>query len=690
MVRREGSREIARNAHPRRAFSFMSHGIKTKGWDKNPPRSDCPYVIFGKRMQRTILGFGSIGTAFYSRKLISEAVLNEMYGLTNVSKGDMRYFHQRLEAHRDDETTEYEAMQRAVRALLRRFPALNRDLQNINETSKPLFDKVKLITKGMNAARSQDANTIRNDIFILAASDAKKRGWSMPTTLQKADRGIKSDCTARFFLPLAERAKYLADRAGYREQVERNIIKITLSNTWSAILYDEDMVDEASELSGLFRSETLLRCGITIFCGPSAGRNWKFPEPGARSFASSRKECNAEINGITRITPEAIAYVSTLVVFSVHDGKTFTRDSGDLDLSEVYHDVVAALRTNTKWAEDTVKFWNRIFFGERTEEEPTQKVSRKHRFKQIEADQLERESLEDPSPPSQSNPSHATNPRGRIANNAANSEPPPPDSDAEDPAAVDNSAVDHPPPRKQVPISDERPSQPKPNQKRPRDDSPVPSGEEDYEYDSPVPPQRKRIKRKGTNTSTPSRTSSQEQDDPVQPGPEPRITEEEWDDTLNVLRTLVKRAKAVGFKNYTRNLAALLPPTTTESAIRAYNKNYDALELVKAQINNRFNALFPSSPQDDSDDEDEALELATTFPRPGTSKSAGTPKDPTPTPPVPKKKKPQRTRKRVPAPVGPPKNTRSVAAAQRAHKVGDEAEDSDGPTTEPAMMKLPV
>lgn len=55
------------------------------------------------------------------------------------------------------------------------------------------------------------------------------------------------------------------------------------------------------------------QCGIAVLHGPSAGRAWRYPEPGARSFAASRKEANAEINGITAISPEVIAYISTLV-----------------------------------------------------------------------------------------------------------------------------------------------------------------------------------------------------------------------------------------------------------------------------------------------------------------------------------------------------------------------------------------
>ena len=36
-------------------------------------------------------------------------------------------------------------------------------------------------------------------------------------------------------------------------------MKLSLTGTWSAILYDETMVEDDDELCGLFRSETLLR-----------------------------------------------------------------------------------------------------------------------------------------------------------------------------------------------------------------------------------------------------------------------------------------------------------------------------------------------------------------------------------------------------------------------------------------------
>ncbi|KAF9784523.1 hypothetical protein BJ322DRAFT_1109240 [Thelephora terrestris] len=358
MARHQVSEGLVEKKRPRRKFSLMSLGSRTKGWDKNAPSSDCRYGVFGKRMQRSIMGFGSLATAIYLRELISEVTLNMSHGTPDPGKSEMRYFHERLGYHKGNKTTEYKTMARAVGALFKRFPDFKRDITQAKTDTQPLIVKIRKIMKGAHAARNADANSIRSDIFILSHDDAEKRGWSMPAAIEKTNRGIKSESTARFLLPFAERNKYLEDPAAYREKVERNQIKFSLSGTWSAILYDESMAEDDDELAGLFRSETLLRCGITIFCSPSAGRGWKYPEPGARSFAASQKESNAEINGIKEITPEAIAYISTLAVFAVHDSGYFRRDLGGIDLSELYHDVVAVLRMKTEWAAETLEFWN--------------------------------------------------------------------------------------------------------------------------------------------------------------------------------------------------------------------------------------------------------------------------------------------------------------------------------------------
>ena len=63
--------------------------------------------------------------------------------------------------------------------------------------------------KGAHAARNADANTIRRDILILSHDNAEKRGWLMPVRIEKSSRSIKSESTAKFLLPFAERDKYL-------------------------------------------------------------------------------------------------------------------------------------------------------------------------------------------------------------------------------------------------------------------------------------------------------------------------------------------------------------------------------------------------------------------------------------------------------------------------------------------------
>lgn len=134
-------------------------------------------------------------------------------------------------------TTEYKTMRRAVEALFHRFPSIKDDVTQAKQNTQPLITKIRKVRnnripilipmyarvpansdtcwsqvmKGAHAARNADANSIRRDIFILSHDDAEKRGWSMPANIEKTSCGIKSECTARFLLPFAERDKYLKD-----------------------------------------------------------------------------------------------------------------------------------------------------------------------------------------------------------------------------------------------------------------------------------------------------------------------------------------------------------------------------------------------------------------------------------------------------------------------------------------------
>ena len=94
----------------------MSLGTRTKGynyhtlyllqtersdrWDKNPLPREYPYNIFGKHMQRSVMGFGSLATAIYLYDMITEATLNASHGILNPDKNNMHYFHKCLGYHR--------------------------------------------------------------------------------------------------------------------------------------------------------------------------------------------------------------------------------------------------------------------------------------------------------------------------------------------------------------------------------------------------------------------------------------------------------------------------------------------------------------------------------------------------------------------------------------------------------------
>ncbi|KAF9643155.1 hypothetical protein BDM02DRAFT_3192109 [Thelephora ganbajun] len=594
MVRHWGSGEAASKKHPRRAFSFMSLGTRTKGWDKNPPPRDCPYGIFGKRMQRSLMGFGSLATAFYLRDLISKAALNESHGTLNPGKGNMRHFHERLGHHKNDTTIEYKTMY-----------------------TQPLISKIRKVMKGAHAARNADVNVIQRDISILSHNDAKKCGWSMPATIEKTSHDIKSEFTAQFLLPFSECDKYLKDPAIYCEQVERNKIKLSLSGTWPAILYNEAMVEADNELIGLFRSETLLWCGITILCSPSAGCGWKYPERGARSFSASQKELNAEINGIDKVTPEVITYISTLVVFAIHDSKCFSRKLGGINLSELYHDVVTVLRTKTEWASKTLGFWNEIFFGEREEEEEEPKVNREERFKRLEAKQREREGLGEVdaglprslTPPATTPPCGQGIPRPTQApDHSSPGSPPPDNTDNEDQATADQPQGGS---RSCWPISQPEvpsPLQSKNSQKRKitipdSDSNPDSSDLEGYETDptTRLPPKKKQ-RRYSTEQESPPATPQPmiraKRKQAVEPSPsqlQHHAMHGTWRDICGDLERSIGHAAVAGYKEAGAEFTRIVSMGAEEGTCY-FNENYERIEWLKNDVKKKYKNISAAGP----------------------------------------------------------------------------------------------
>ena len=100
----------------------------------------------------------------------------------------------------------------------------------------------------------------RSRRLTVASSRNAQHGSSFP--LQSVTNTLKiPQCKFTHNSTLTDNSQYCS----YREQVERNQIKLSLSGTWPAILYNKDATKANDELAGLFRSKTLLRvCPLSI------------------------------------------------------------------------------------------------------------------------------------------------------------------------------------------------------------------------------------------------------------------------------------------------------------------------------------------------------------------------------------------------------------------------------------------
>lgn len=63
----------------------------------------------------------------------------------------------------------------------------------------------------MQGARQADTSRIKQNILVYAEKDAETRGWTISSGLNKENRGLKSEGTAQFILPLGDRDEYTKD-----------------------------------------------------------------------------------------------------------------------------------------------------------------------------------------------------------------------------------------------------------------------------------------------------------------------------------------------------------------------------------------------------------------------------------------------------------------------------------------------
>ena len=139
-------------------LSCYLHNL-TRSYRNNPgaPDNDNPYFVYSKQIQRSLVGFGSIGTVFFTRGLISEAVLGAAN--ENPSIKEMQETLKHVKKHkcvslfcietllthkfRLKKTQEYKMLVAGVSQIIRDFPELRDDLKQAQANAEELVNKLR-------------------------------------------------------------------------------------------------------------------------------------------------------------------------------------------------------------------------------------------------------------------------------------------------------------------------------------------------------------------------------------------------------------------------------------------------------------------------------------------------------------------------------------------------------------------
>ncbi|KAG2014238.1 hypothetical protein CC2G_011082 [Coprinopsis cinerea AmutBmut pab1-1] len=299
----------------------------TSGPRKRQSKTD-PLVHHGRHFGRTIQTFCRIQT------LIQNGLARTIqFELGRLSEGELS----------DEEKREH----RIYTQLLALSPTLEERL--CTTTEQDLFYIAEMITRGASSARSDDTKSIKSAIVDWITPT---NGTLKPPLLRnvKTDRGFHHPRTGELLCP----TNLDWSDPSIREALRTGAI-VPSGDLWPRFLFRNFQPNPDNLWDGLFRSGLLVKAFKHIFTSPSSVYN-----DAPRSTRSS----NARIHGMKSVTIPSIAYVATLVKFSLSSSAVFSRTDLVTDSEYFYNLIIEFLEDEEE--EEEVKsllaWWDQQVF----------------------------------------------------------------------------------------------------------------------------------------------------------------------------------------------------------------------------------------------------------------------------------------------------------------------------------------
>ncbi|KAF5311555.1 hypothetical protein D9758_018972 [Tetrapyrgos nigripes] len=205
-------------------------------------------------------------------------------------------------------------------SLVKRSPNLDEYIQSLLATTKSqeakqqnqdkLANLTKFLEDSANDARTADTNCIKSNILSWMLEDPDGTPVLSRSDTSKSHRGFNHPATAELLCPVAYRKAFKRNKNKMIQKFRDGKSRVDISSA-PYFVYDADLYNPDDWFQGLYRNHTLIRTGRAILLGESKALT------GVANTSAAGKKCNANHNGILRITPAFIAYVACQVRFAL-------------------------------------------------------------------------------------------------------------------------------------------------------------------------------------------------------------------------------------------------------------------------------------------------------------------------------------------------------------------------------------
>ncbi|KAG7093234.1 hypothetical protein E1B28_006920 [Marasmius oreades] len=221
---------------------------------------------------------------------------------------------------------------------------INKMSQVANQT---IYNDNKMLKQNIHKLLSPDPFTRQSAIQDLKSN--------------KADRGLNNDLICKYWIIDSDIVKFRdgdpLDQEHILEQYRGDEVEITADNI-PAFCYDVDAVKSRERASGLFKSPFLIRVSPITFSSKLLLMKVN------RVKAKQKKADNAQVMGISAITPELIAYTAVLARFAMSTATSWDEHDGSFSYSDFYEALLEYFYDGQKaFQDEIIEFWNMHLFA---------------------------------------------------------------------------------------------------------------------------------------------------------------------------------------------------------------------------------------------------------------------------------------------------------------------------------------